>query len=98
MFSLLSLKLSTTLLVLSFSMMMLSSSGVPASSFATTALFLNFQEAHPPNCQPTELEDWLESLVTLLGYFCLDHREHQGALQRGPSPTILVRLCNLPFR
>eukprot|EP00752_Nemacystus_decipiens_P012178 g10796.t1 len=56
------------------------------------------QEPHPPTCKPTEPEDWLASLVTLLGYFCLDKREHQETLRVGPPPTILGRLCNLPFR
>lgn len=65
---------------------------------ATGAYFLTPQEAHPPNSKPTEPEDCLESLVTLLGFFCLDNREHQEVLQKGSHPTILGRLCNLPFR
>jgi len=48
--------------------------------------------------EPKEVEDWLEGLVTLLGYFCLDNRLNQELMQEGPSPSILVRLCTLPFR
>lgn len=57
-----------------------------------------FQEVTPPNAEPTEPEVWLEGLVTLLGHFCLGGGRHQQVLREGSSPTILVRLCNLPFR
>lgn len=88
-----------TLLVVSSSASAVAAAAFIVLSSAATvvACFVNFQEARPPSCKPTEPEDWLESLVTLLGYWCLDNREHQGVLQRGPSP-ILGRLCNLPFR
>ncbi|CAA0825819.1 Unknown protein [Striga hermonthica] len=38
----------------------------------------------------------LESL-SLLGYFALFHRENQAVLRWGKSPTILHKVCDLPF-
>ncbi|XP_050226152.1 uncharacterized protein LOC126675540 isoform X2 [Mercurialis annua] len=38
----------------------------------------------------------LESLL-LLGYFALFHRENQAVLRWGKSPTILHKVCDLPF-
>ncbi|CAM9199997.1 unnamed protein product, partial [Hapterophycus canaliculatus] len=51
-----------------------------------------------PDSKPTELEEWMEGVLTLLGYFCLGNRKHQDFLHQGPTPTVLQRLCNLPFR
>ncbi|CAM9606933.1 unnamed protein product [Discosporangium mesarthrocarpum] len=46
-----------------------------------------------------EAEDWLAGLVRLMGYFSLCCAKNQELLgQRGSSPTLLVQLCNLPFR
>ncbi|CAM9839959.1 unnamed protein product [Ectocarpus sp. 6 AP-2014] len=57
------------------------------------------QDVAPPNSEPTAPEGCLEGVLTLLGYFCLDNREHQEVLRRGgPLPSILARLCDLPFR
>lgn len=56
------------------------------------------QDMTSSNPQQSELEGWLEGVVHLLGYFCLNNRKHQEVLQWGPPPTVLVRLCNLPFR
>ncbi len=56
------------------------------------------QEVSDSDSEPTEAEDWLEGLVSLLGYFCLNNRSHQELMQEGPPPSILVRLCTLPFR
>ncbi|CAN0267511.1 unnamed protein product, partial [Ectocarpus fasciculatus] len=57
------------------------------------------QDVAPPNSEPTLPEGWLEGVLTLLGYFCLDNREHQEVLRGGSrSPAILARLCGLPFR
>ncbi|CAM9123112.1 unnamed protein product [Choristocarpus tenellus] len=44
------------------------------------------------------MEDWLAGLVQLLGYFALGSTRNQEVLQWGHSPTLLVQLCNLPFR
>lgn len=40
----------------------------------------------------------MEEVLTLIGYFCLDNGKHQEFLCQGPPPTVLQRLCSLPFR
>ncbi|CAN0277880.1 unnamed protein product [Ectocarpus sp. 12 AP-2014] len=60
---------------------------------------ISAQDVAPPTSEPTAPEGCLEGVLTLLGYFCLDNREHQEVLRRGnPFPAILARLCDLPFR
>ncbi|CAB1096330.1 unnamed protein product [Ectocarpus sp. CCAP 1310/34] len=60
---------------------------------------ISAQDVAPPNSETTAPEGCLEGVLTLLGYFCLDNREHQEVLRRGgPFPAILSRLCDLPFR
>ena len=72
----------------------------PNPVFAALPFFPTLQEVSNPDSrpEPTEAEDWLECLVTLLGYFCRGNLLHQELMQEGPPPSILVRLCTLPFR
>ncbi|CAM9749124.1 unnamed protein product, partial [Phaeothamnion confervicola] len=44
------------------------------------------------------LEACFGELVTLLGYFAVGCRANQEVLQWGAAPTLLTRLCTLPFR
>lgn len=40
----------------------------------------------------------LNELILLIGYFCLQNSSNQELLQHSKSPTILERLCGLPFQ
>jgi hypothetical protein len=45
-----------------------------------------------------EAEQWLAELLALIGQYALRNEKNQNALHWGSSPTVLVRLCTLPFR
>ena len=43
------------------------------------------------------IAELLNQVVVLLGYFCMRNPTNQGMLQWGKSPTLLQRLCSVPF-
>lgn len=55
------------------------------------------QESPLSDAKPSAVEESLAEVVRFLGYFCLNHPGNQELVRLGPPPSILVRLCNLPF-
>jgi hypothetical protein len=45
-----------------------------------------------------EAEACLAELLELIGFYALECSKNQDTLHWGPAPTLLMRLCNLPFR
>jgi hypothetical protein len=43
------------------------------------------------------IAELLNQVILLLGYFCMQNPSNQGMLQWGKSPTLLQRLCSVPF-
>ncbi len=43
------------------------------------------------------VKDMCRELILFIGYQCLCHTDNQWSYLYGQSPTLLVRLCNLPF-
>lgn len=44
------------------------------------------------------IAELLNQVLLLIGYFCVQHPNNQAILHWGRSPTILQRLCSMPFQ
>jgi hypothetical protein len=58
----------------------------------------NSSNSSSSNSKVAEAEACLAELLELIGFYALECSKNQDTLHWGPAPTLLMRLCNLPFR